>query len=425
VKKLSALLLITLLLSGCTVQTYDNFGSSAPESEQELSFGKLAINENDSLIPVAKNLLDADKTITELFVGGLLATLVSTEGKDPVDYTPATGTKYENFSTVEKLLTSTYSVASGLTEKYLSYPKYGNHSIVSKDGKTYFSFHYKEDYKGIDTENILINDGLDNNQKKIIAGGYTLTMVYDGASWLLEDSVYFMQKENEKPVESTAVFPNMNKGSAATLSGKILVVEILVTEKKGTITEDKTAVFDQKIKDSVNFILNSSVEHRGSLAFEYKQFYFTHSQAIEFSTSEPYAFDMVLATTKYGDFEKYIKDNVDVTAYDGYFAVICADKTGTGFALPYSDGESKVLTTERCVLFSNDDTGLLAKNILALFGAQTQTDAYLAKLMKNYCENEIMFAPPLQGAQISELTAYQTGITKYLDNQFNAFIPTT
>ncbi len=421
-KKILALLLITLLFSGCTVQTYDGFGVSETVTE-DISIETKAIIDNDSLIPIAQNLLEADKTVTELFVGGLLSELVDTEGLDPIDYTPATGTKYEDFSAIEKLLASTYTVASGTIEKFLSYPKYGNRSIIAKDGKTYFSFHYKEDLPSIDTDNIIISDGKNDNQKLIRAGAYTLTMVYDGASWQLEDSVYFLQKESEQPSESTAVFPNMNKGSAAALSGKILVVEVFVGEKKGTFTAEKVDAYEQKIKDSVSFILNSAIEYRGSFTFDFEQLFFTHSQNINFSVGEPYAFDMVLASTKYGDFEKYIKNNIDVSAYDGYFAVICADKTGTGFALPYTEGGSKVLSTERCVLFSNDDTGLLTKNILALFGAEAQTDAYLTKLMKNYCKNEIMFAPPLTDAVISELTAYQTGMTKYLDEQFTAFVP--
>jgi hypothetical protein len=104
--------------------------------------------------------------------------------------------------------------------------------------------------------------------------------------------------------------------------------------------------------------------------------FFTHSQNINFSVGEPYAFDMVLASTKYGDFEKYIKNNIDVSAYDGYFAVICADKTGTGFALPYTEGGSKVLSTERSC-FSRTSTRDFFKKPTAFFGAEAQTDAYL------------------------------------------------
>lgn len=424
-KKVLAVLLLTLILSGCTVQTYDDFGRPSAVSEGVFSIEKQEEVDNNSLIPTAKKLLEADKTITKLFAGGLLSELVDTTGKDPLEYIPAAGTQYEDFSTIEKLLTSTYTVGSGVIEKYLSYPRYGNRSIISKDGKTYFSFHYKDNFTSVNTDNIFISDGINSNQKIINAGAFTLTMAYDGTAWLLEDSVYFVEKENRKPSESTAVFPKMNQGSAATLSGKILVVEVFVAENKGKFTEEKTAFYDQKIRDSMSFILNSAVDHRGSFSFEVKQLFFSLSQTVDFSTDEPYAFDRVLATTKYGDLERYIKDNIDVSAYDDYFAVICADKTGTGFALPYSKGDSEVFKAERCVLFANDDSGLLTKNILSLFGAQEQTDAYLIRLMKSYFENEIMFAPPLSGAVVSELTAYQTGMTKYLDDQFTAFIPKT
>jgi len=424
-KKAFAILLLTLMLAGCTVQTYDDFGKPSAVSEEVISIEQQEISENDSLIPTAKILLEADKTITKLFVGGLLSELVDTTGKDPLEYIPATGTQYEDFSVIERLLTSTYTVASGVIQKYLSFPKYGNHSIISKNGKTYFSFHYKDDFTSVNTDNILVSDGINRNQKIINAGAFTLTMAYDESAWLLENSVYFIEKENRQPMESTAVFPKMNQGSAASLSGKILVVEVFVAENKGTFTQEKTDAYDRKIRESLSFILNSAIEHRGSFSFDVEQLYFSYSQTVTFSTEEPYAFDRVLAATKYGDLDGYIKQNIDVSGYDEYFAVICADKTGTGFALPYSAGDSEVFKAERCVLFANDDAGLLTKNILSLFGAQEQTDAYLARLLKSYVANEIMFAPSLSDAVVSELTAYQTGMTKYLDEQFNLFIPET
>lgn len=421
-KIFSFIFIFVLILAGCSSD--DGNASFVPESIENSDIHSdidISKQSNEMLLETAKQLIESDKLVTELFVGGMLAKLVDVKGRNSIDFIPAAGSEYEDFYTIEKLLTSTYSVSGGTITKFLTFPKYGNRSILSVDGKTYFTFHYTENLKGIDTDSITLSDGSSDNEKIITAGEYTVSMVYDGSAWLLEDSIYFLYKEQQESVESELVFPSMNKGSAAALSGKILVAEIFVSEKKTSFTDEKKENYLSKIEESFDYISKAAEAYEGSFTVDYKQFSFTHKTKIDFALDEPYAFDFVLAETSYENLDKYIKSNIDILNYDGYLVIICADKAGRGYAQPYVEGEPDVIKSERCVLFSSDDTAGLTKNILTLFGAEQQTDEYQKKLMESYCKNEIMTASSIQEAVLSELTAYQVGLTKQLNRQFYAF----
>lgn len=421
-KRLLAFLLVSmLLLSGCSSDA-ENSSSEAVSENIELEASSW---DNASLLEMAKQLLTADQHIIDLFVGGKLTELVDVSGKNAIEFTPATGTEYEDFSVIEKLLASTYSEAGGTITKYLTFPKYGNRSILSIEGKTYFSFHYKEEFTGIDIEAITISDGSYSYTKNITAGLYTIPMVYDGSVWLLENSVYFLNKEAASVPESDFVFPAMNQGSAKALTGRVLVVEVFITDSESTFTEEEIIAFDTKIKDGFRYIADSAPN--GS-SFEikdddYKQLNFRHTQsAITFDPDDQTDFDLVLAKTMYQNLDKYITDDTNLIGYDSYLAVLCVNKAGSGYAKPFVTGEAPVYNAERCVLFPGDDKIILARNILALFGAQVPTDPYLAELFSSYCKNDILLGTAAaEDITISELTAYQAGINKKLDKQFYAF----
>lgn len=418
-KKIVAFLFVlTLLLSGCSAEPANN---SDKEANEITEFETMSWD-NDSLKDTAKQLLTADKLVTDLFVGGKLTTLVDVSGKNALDFTPATGTEYEDFSVIEQLLSSTYSEAGGTITKYLTFPKYGNRSILSIEGKTYFSFHYSEEFTGIDVEEITISDGEFQNTKKITAGIYTIPMVYDGSIWQLEDSVYFLYKEAGVVPSCDFVFTAMNQGSAKALTGRVLVVEIFITDTASTFTEDEITAFDTKIQESFQYIASTS-PNGSTFEMEFEQRTFKHTQsAIGFSSDDQTNFDLVLAKTTYEYLDKYITDNFETQGYDSYLAVLCVNKTGTGYAKPYVTGEADVFYAERCVLFPGDDKINLARNILALFGAQTPTEPTLVVLMENYCKNDIMRGTATaEETVISELTAYQAGVNKLLDQQFFAF----
>lgn len=415
---LAFVFVLMLLLSGCSSNN-DSNSNNGSEASQLLQM-EVEYLDNGVILETAKQLLLNDKLITDLFVGGKLTELVDVNGKNPADFTPATGTEYEDFYVIEKLLTSTYSVSGGTVSKYLGFPKYGFKSILPNEGKTYFSFHYTEKFQGIDINSISVFDGNKDDVKTINAGEYTLSMVFDGSAWLLEDSIYFLYKQKEDIKECEIAFPLMNQGSAKALLGKILVVGIFINEKENSFTDQKMSEFEAKINDSIEFLTLSAEKYGSFFEIDYEQRLLIHKSKINFSLDDPYAFDTVLSKTIYSNLDKYINDKTDTTIYDNYFVVICTDKKGSGYALPYK-GKTDVFYAERCVLFSNDDAGDLAKNILALFGAQTQTDKYLSELYKKYSKNDIILVTDIKNAQLSEMTAYQVGITKFLDKQFYAF----
>ncbi|HAN21310.1 MAG: hypothetical protein A2Y15_07290 [Clostridiales bacterium GWF2_36_10] len=420
-RKLALVFVLILLITGCKNNNVSNDDSSTQasdilESEQQYF-------DNNSLLEIAKQLLEKDKLLTDLFVGGILTELVDVSGKNPANFTSATSSEYEDFYVIEKLLSSTYSVSGGVISKYLGFPEYGYKSILSIEGKTYFSFHFIDDFAGIDINSISLSDGENENVKIITAGEYTLAMIYDGSEWLLEDSIYFLYKQKEDTKETDLIFPLMNNGTAKALSGKILVVEIFISDKDTSFSDEDKAEFEAKISDGINYLKKTAEKYNNTLEIDYKQRSYTHKSEINF-IDDHYAFDFALAKTSFKNLDKYINDNYDTSIYDSYFAVLCVDKKGDGYAIPFVKGEADVFYSERFVLFTDDSSGDIAKNILSLFGAETQTDEYLTELYEKYSKNDIMLGTDIQNAEISEFTAYQTGMTKFLDKQFYAFYVT-
>ncbi|HBR31508.1 MAG: hypothetical protein PHD46_03985 [Eubacteriales bacterium] len=416
-KRITAILFVLLfILAGCDTKTED----SLTESINEMPKNQVIEWDNDSLIDTAKQLLYSDRLVTELFVGGKLTKLVDVSNKNPIDFASAAGTEYEDFTAIEKLLTKTYSIAGNTITKYLTLPKYGNRSILSVSGKTYFSFHYTEDFDGIDIESITISDGENENVKNITAGQYRIPMVYDGGVWLLEDSVYFLSREAERKPESDYVFPLMNQGTAKALTGRIMVVEIFVSDSKSSFTDEDITAFETKVSESFEYIKNAA-PNGSEFEVEYEKLKFKHSKSsIIFSSEDQTNFDLVLATTDYKNLDKYINENFNTFGYDSYLAIVCVNKTGSGYAKPYTQEEADIFTAERCVMFPNDGKIALARNILSVFGAQTPSDPYLKELLTSYCKNDIMLSGD-EDSVISELTAYQAGLSKQLDRQFHSF----
>ncbi|PKM63019.1 MAG: hypothetical protein CVU97_02345 [Firmicutes bacterium HGW-Firmicutes-21] len=414
-------IIIALPFSGCgTGKNSDNVEDSilSEDLNSELIY-------DNTLLETAKQLLGADKLITDLFVGGLLTELVDVGEKTPYDPTPATGSEYEDFYVIEKLLSSTYSVSSGVVSEYLSFPRYGEKSISQVEGKTYFSYHYTEEFNGIHIDGIWLSDGRNENEKIISAGIYTVSMVFDGTVWLLEDSIYFRHLRGQSEPDSVIMFPTMNEGTAKRLAGNILAVEIFISDTKSSINDEEMVEFQQRTRDSFDLITERASSYGETLTIEYKQLFYKYNGNLSLSANEPYNFDFIIASTTYDYLDKYINDNINTEGYDGYIALLYIDKEGVSYSQPYSEGEADIFYAERCYIFNNTTELELTKNILALFGAESPTDEYLTGLMRSYYDNEIMLSDSLEDAVFGELTAYQLGLINKLDKQFFVFYKET
>ncbi len=425
-KIITCILMSLLLLTGCMSDS-DSISDEQSEASSYTHTDRTDLNEQSresDLLNTAKDLLRADKLITELFVEGLLTELIDTGEHRPAELIPATGCEYEDFHVIEKLLAATYTVAGGTIEKYLNFPKYGQKSIASINGKTYFSSHYTEKFEGVYIDGIWLSDGKNENEKLITAGGYTIPMIYDGSVWLLEDSVYFLSEQSWKKIKPENLFGD--KGTARTLSGRILAVQIYVSDTRSEISDEEVLEFDSRIREATEFITEAASTYDTILHIEHKQLFYKYKGAINFSVNDLPSFDLVLAATSYKNLDKYINDNFDTEYYDGYFAVFCMDKQGESYSHPYKDTEdeegSSVFFAERCAVFSNTTPREIVVNILELFGAEKQ-EGYFEELLSSYCENDIMLGGSLETSVFCELTAYQTRILSRLDKQFAVFLP--
>jgi len=406
-----------LFFSGCAKDNIATFSEESVVLDKKTSINKIM---GDAITETAKELLENDYKVAKLFAGGMLTELVDVSNREPTELLPAAGTEYEDFFVIEKLLISTYSVSSGVIEKYLNYPEYGTRAITSDEGKTMFSFHYIEEIQKINIDSVTVSDGENSNQKIINADDITIPMGFNGKEWLLEDSVFFIQREEVVFQECDFAIEGMNTGSAATLTGNVLIVEVFLIDKNDSFTQEEMDSYSAKISESIDYIKKEAAEYGGLLNIEVNKLFFKYNTKIDLSP-ESYDFDLALARTEYQHLDRYISDNFDTSKYDNYLAIICAYENGKGYARPFNDADTDVFNADRCVMFSGDDTIMLTRNILTLFGAYLQTDSGLLKLMENYFEDDIMLCDDLDRAYIGELTAYQVGLTKYLDKQFHAF----
>lgn len=394
--KFASLAVACVLIAGVFCACADTLEQSGVSEVSE--------NIEPTAVENAQALINADYLIANIFVSGLLET-----------------GGYPEFADIRALLDTTYVPGSGAAESYLAFPGYGEAAVYSDGGKTAYNYLFKDTVPYINPEDITVTESGVEGVMNIDAGGYRLTMSFIGGRWLLGGSIYLMYAEERDAEELDFAFDGMGIGSAKALSGNILLVEVFVSDTVSAFSEESIAKFSAKIDSVTDFLRESAASYGTALSFDKKQLYFTHREVIEFSEEEPYRFELAMGTTAFGTLTGYIEGNMDTSGYDGYFAVLCSDKPGAGYAGPFTYGDAERFFTERSVLLAEDSEGLLAVNILKLFGAAELTDSAQTDLMNKYIKNEIMAGAELDAAAVSPLTAYRSGMTKRLPAPFRVF----
>ncbi len=405
--------LIILVLSLLLVCT---FCACSSDNDEEI-----VENVPELTIKQAKELVRLDKIVTEIFVCNALCS-----GKSVASYVAVSSeSQYSKFSEIERLLDSTYLPDSGDKKFFMNYPEVGEKAISQKDGKTLAFEHRGSGFDGfIKPESISVVK-TDSESKRIIKAKnesgkeVKLTAVFHDGKWLLEHGVYHVTKKENV----TEPFALSNLGSLSEFSGKILVVELFVSDRESLFTDEEEKVFHQKIKTAVDFVSEESKRFGNKPEIVYETLYFDHDGVLGGKSLD---FDIVFAETGFGTLKKFAESNFDLTEYDNYFFAVCLNKESqTAYNAYNGEKETEIYFGERIHVGKSSTEHEICVSMLALMGANDfsdeQYDEYTKSLFKSYFPDEVLVKDGLKGASLSSVTAFACGITDELDPIYRVF----
>ena len=371
----------------------------------------------------AIELIERDRKITEMFVCNSLFG----EYNGSLSVTLADDNEFHNFSSVEELLNSTYVQESNDKTFFLEYPQYGEKAISNADGKTKVFYHAGSGYSDfIDTNTVSVGDTEDENVKtvnaKTLSGkDVVLKAVKRDDKWLLENGIYHVNPE-EETVNIDPTYSNL--GSLCDFSGKILVIELFVSDNETEISSVQEEAFHNKIVKAMDYLKSQSEQYGNTVNITYEPAYFDHSGIVG---TRPLDFDLDFAETSFGTLANFAKANFPVTDYDNYFFVVCLDKDVKTTALRYEDDETTELYFGERVSMGNRSTSEeICEAVLKLLGIFDYTDERFEpctdSLFNAYFPDEFLLKKDFESSTISPVTAYVCGMTNKLDSLLKVFV---
>lgn len=379
----------------------------------------------DFTVEDAVKLLNQDRLVTEIFLCNSLWS-----GADKAERVlVAEGKAYANFSEIETLVSQTYLSDSGEKEFFFAYPENQEPAVKSENGKTSVFRHSGSGYTDFaDTATVSVADTDKEDVKEIsfktISGKEIKAKAVKTAegTWLLEKGICHLN-----PVESDFEFSfdKLNQGSLKNLNGKILVIQLFVSDKETKITEADETFFHQKVVSATQKLAENVGAYGLTPQFDFVSRHYKHKNVLG---TRPVDFDIMFAQTNMGDLKTFAQANLDLTGYDNYFFVVCIKKEAeTTFAFYDGTEENHLYQGERVLAGSNVTDLEIYKSILCLLGAEmseTKTlDKYNQSLYEFYFPNDFAVTTDLATAEISPVTAYMCGFTSELNYLYRIFIP--
>ncbi len=371
----------------------------------------------------AIELINRDRQITEMFVCNSLFG----EYKGSLSNTLAEDNEFHNFSAVEELLNSTYIQESNNKTFFLEYPQYSERSVSNFDGKTKVFYHAGSGYDDfVDTNTVSVSDSDDENLKlinaKTISGKEVVLKAFkrDG-KWLLENGIYHINPK-EETVNVDPTYSNL--GSLCEFSGKILVIELFISDNETEFSKAQEEAFHNKIATAMDYLKTQSEKYEGAVDITYESAYYDHSGIIG---TRPIDFDLNFAETAFGTLSNFAKSNFDVSDYDNYFFVVCLNKDAKTSASRYEDSETtEIYFGERVSIGNKSTPEEICSSILELLGVFDYTDKrfaeYTDSLFKTYFPDDFLVKKDFSSSEISPVTAYVCGMTDKIDSLFKVFI---
>jgi hypothetical protein len=454
-KHFAIILVLIILLVSCqnTPGTTDESGLfseiSADVSEisevnevSDLSIESgISEQEKAEFIANARRLLEADAEITSLIINGEIYKDEQKKDGGTVLYPLSAENKYYEFSKLEELVYSVYTKEGG--EYIINFPTYGTGRVVSVSGKTWYSTHFAPDFNDHAKSIKLISLNEKSGRVEVkTENGYTVNINFENTSagWRMSKGLYQAVTEfkhtvpSGDEVKSTA----MNMGSAKTLTGKCLVINVFLSDSVSSWKDDDIKVALSRLNKARDFTVSLASFYGGSLDLtatdQTTSLYIETKDKIPTDISDFVWIDLLFCDTVYGSLEGYAESHFDLESYDNWCVLFHLNKKGRSYAIPCDKANSdwQHYYAERCVVFHTTDQsyqyynspGVYAHELFHLFGASDLYTPYIsdedAKLLYNYFPNDIMNVIPLdlELASVSPFTAYRMGWLDYLDEQF-------
>jgi len=418
-----------------------DFASSAEDSSEE-SRPEVQLNADEESILA---LVEADTEIAKLIVSG---DIYSKEWINGYEYIPLeTDSPYHSFSALETLISDTYSAESGIYGLYFSYPTQSGPTVKNIDGVTNVCLAYAPEITVIPdistaeftsltaygaSLNVTCSDG-----KK-----YAFNAVREDGNWRLENSLFFMSKalQSDTSWDSSDLEHGQNEGSAKSLTGNCLVVNVFIDDRVSSWSDDEVESVLHYMDDSVLFLENEAARYGAELDLystdKEHSVYLKTSRNITTSLEEYLWIELLFADTTYRTLEGCVKSYFNLESYDNWCVMLHIDKNGRSYALPCNSDyyDHEIYYSERAVMYYSADTsyeyysvaGTYAHEMLHLFGANDLYDTNVTddtvKLLEHFFPNEIMRVVynDLGTQAISPYTAYRVGWIGELTEPFES-----
>ncbi|MBQ4316781.1 MAG: hypothetical protein IJC20_00900 [Clostridia bacterium] len=393
-------------------------------SERDLSSQESvteSIDESAFDVDDAIRLVELDKTVIDMFINNSLCDDKSVES------VAVTSGEYVNFDAVESLLDSVYIANGNNKETFLAYPEGHTPSVSNVDGKTFVFNHIGSKYDDfIVTSSVTVSETENENEMIITAKTESgkdveLKAVCENENWLLESSLYLVNKVETSKTDSK--FPLSDYGSFMKFSGKVLVIELFVSDSASGFTSVEEKEYHSRIEKAFNYITEQAETYGKEVTVDYKSTYFEH-----FGTIGPNVidFDIVFAETGFGTLQKFADANCDLAAYDNYVFVVCMDKDiKATFSCYDGSDRTQIYFAERAVIGRNSTDVEICVSVLRLLGAygfdEGICDEYTESLYNAYFPYDIMVSGSLTFSKMSPVTAFACGITDELDPLYRVF----
>ncbi len=423
IKTAALFLLVFLVFSFVSCSSSEGSSSAQPSissaDESTAPAVELSLEE-------AGKLIEQDKKIIDIFINGILS-----KSKAPAYESVAEDNEFCLYSSLEELLSSTYSITSRESAFFLSYPDDELPAVKNNDGKTSVFFYVGSsftdyaDVSSLSIENTEIDTVKVIKLKSLSGREAALKAVYENNHWLLEKSLYNCIARDDEIAEKPLC---SGKGSFSSFNGDILVIELFISDSNSSFdpkSDEPEKAFHEKIKTSFDYLLQQCEDLGGNANITYEAVEFEHFGAIG---SGDLPFDIFFSETGFGNLRNLAESHFDdLQKYDNYVFAVCFNRETEPLYKRY-DGKSttELYFAERTFVGTNTTADEITRNMLALLGGESQLFDELSEPLKElynvYFPQDIFKSEKLDNAKINPYTAYCCGMIEDLNPIYRVFI---
>lgn len=392
----------------------ESFEISADESTSEESKTMVTSSE---VYQMLNELLEKEKELVRLFFENGMYELSEKNGNvSPVKK----DSEYSSMENVEKLF-EIYTFPEKVMPYFFEFPKYGEKAVFEMNGEVYATNYATKKLTYPSESLFYISElGLESATLSFDVGE-TKKIVLDFETKTISDSPYRMIYSEDYSDKWSA--PNFsptvkNVGSAKSLFGKTLVINVFMNDKKSEWESSDVKKTLNSVNESIKWIQEKADQYGAPLTLtsttESTSLYYRASSTVTTEAKDQIWINELFTHTTYESLDNYIKTNCEIEKYDNYVVLFHINKEGENDVGRYDTSmfEKNLYKVERAVMYSNSTKKDYITSILRLFGADSLDKA--GSEATRYFTNEIMFNSTTINAEttIGEVTAYLIGWTK-------------